>query len=68
MLETEASKQSLGKQVFWLTAPSGPESPSHMGHHKRDLCSGIVEFGSLADYSGGPAPELHRFPFSFPDL
>jgi len=28
MLETEASKQSLGKQVFWLTARNGPEPPS----------------------------------------
>jgi hypothetical protein len=31
MLVAEASKQSLDGQVFWLSARSGPERPSHVG-------------------------------------
>src|SRR5216683_388232 len=60
MLAAEASQRFLNRQVFWLTARSGPEQPSH-----RDSCndSGSGEFGGLAEHSGGPATDLHRFPY-----
>jgi hypothetical protein len=57
ILVAEASEQFLGRQVFWLTARSGPGLPS-----RRVRGSGVCFTGDLADYSGGPATDLHRFP------
>jgi hypothetical protein len=64
MLEAEASKQKLGRQVFWLTAPDDPRRPSHAGNPTQWPMS----FKGLADYSGGPATDLHRFPYCPPNL
>jgi hypothetical protein len=63
MLEAEASGPVLVRQVFWLTARNGSQAafPRRVmggpGH------SGLTKLGSLADHSGGPATDSHRFPF-----
>jgi hypothetical protein len=62
MLEAEASKQKLGRQVFWLTAPDDPRRPSHAG----DPAQWLMSLVGLADYSGGPATDSHRFPYCPP--
>jgi hypothetical protein len=54
-----ASQQKLDGQVFWLTARDDPERPSRLVAVARSL-------GDLADYSGGPATDLHRLPYSPP--
>jgi len=61
MLEAEASEQ-LGRQVFWLTAPSGLRTA--FPHVPGGSTQWPVRFGGLADHSGGPATDLHRFPYS----
>jgi hypothetical protein len=65
MLEAEASEQ-LGRQVFWLTAPSGLRTA--FPHVPGGSTQWPVWFGDLADHSGGPATDLHRFPYSLFDL
>jgi hypothetical protein len=63
MLKAEASKQLLGRPVFWLSARHGPEPPSRSRLPKKLLAVAYIWFGDLADYSGGPAPDSHRLPF-----
>jgi hypothetical protein len=62
MLVAEASETSLGRQVFWLTAPNGFRTTfprTVLG----EPFAVALQFGGLADYSGGPATDSHRFPF-----
>src|SRR5947209_2605833 len=59
MLAAEASETTLNRQVFWLTAPDGLERPSR---GRFENCrSGTHGFEGLAEYSGGPATDSHRF-------
>jgi hypothetical protein len=48
------------RQVFWLSARNGFPSPS------QTLARPVACRGSLADYSGGPATDSHRFPYCPP--
>ncbi len=62
-LEAEASDHVLGRQVFWLMAHHGPRTA-----FPRLPLGGVWpqwrnQFEGLANYSGGPATDLHRFPF-----
>src|SRR5260221_13814171 len=59
MLGAEASKQKLGRQVFWLTAHNDLRRPSLVD--KATKWPKNIE--GLADYSGGPATASHRFPY-----
>lgn len=61
MLVAEASEQKLDGQVFWLTAPGGSRTPSR-------LAAVAWLSGDLADYSGGPATDLHRLPYYPPPV
>ena len=54
-----ASQQKLDGQVFWLKARDDPGRPSRL---RAVACVP----GDLADYSGGPATDLHRLPYSPP--
>ncbi len=60
---TEAPKQFLGRQVFWLTADSGFRTTFPQPGSTNTCCSGLPVFGNLADHSGGPATASHRFPY-----
>jgi hypothetical protein len=62
MLVAEASATFLGRQVFWLTADNGFRAafPQRILGEPFAVAS---QLGGLADYSGGPATDLHRFPF-----
>jgi hypothetical protein len=51
-----ASQQNLDGQVFWLTARDDPGRPSR-------LVAVACVPRDLADYSGGPATDLHRLPY-----
>ena len=65
MLGTEASKRLIGRQVFWLTARYGPQTAfPRLGDWATFAVASL--FAGLADHSGGPATELHRFPYSPP--
>jgi hypothetical protein len=57
MLVAEASEQKLDGQVFWLTARVSPRTAFP------PRGSGLLP-GDLADYSGGPATDSHRLPYS----
>jgi hypothetical protein len=46
---------------------SGSRLVSVPGPPSRPLGSGLVVSGGLADYSGGPATDSHRLPYSPPD-
>jgi hypothetical protein len=59
MLGAEASKQKLGRQVFWLTARDDLRRPSPV----EKATKWHENFKGLADYSGGPATDSHRFPY-----
>ena len=52
MLEAEASEQELGRQVFWLTARSGPEQPSRRRSSKGP--------SAVASLSSGPGRSQQR--------
>jgi len=58
VLEAEALDQFVPRQVFWLSAHPGSDSPSRKQYLQWDMNP------ILADYSGGPAPDFHRLPFS----
>jgi len=63
MLEAEASQRELKRQVFWLSACNVPRTAFPPWSPKR-LRQWLCGFEELADHSGGPATDLHRFPFS----
>ena len=54
-------RTELDGQVFWLSARYGPGPPSR-------LVAVARMSGGLADYSGGPATDSNRLPYSPPGL
>ena len=54
----------VGRQVFWLTARDGPRTVFPRMHLKSGELAVTYAFGGLTDYSGGPATDSHRFPYS----
>ena len=66
MLEAEAPEtESIDRQVFWLSAPDGRSDslPRLTLVSSSRVASSGVASGGLADHSGGPATDLHRFPY-----
>src|SRR5947207_2844335 len=61
MLEAEASKQDSAGRFSGLRLVTAPNLLPASGRKNRSQW--LIDFRSLADYSSGPATDLHRFPF-----
>src|SRR5207244_2525615 len=57
----------LDRQVFWLTARSGPRV-AFPGRDLSRIRPVAWTLKGLADHSGGPATDSHRFPYYLPIL
>jgi hypothetical protein len=62
-LEAEASEQQLGRQVFWLTARSGPERPSRGRLPKETVAVALACSGAWPITAAAPRRLRTGFPF-----